>query len=211
VIRVLVCAASPLTRAGLESLITSGSDLQVVSRHEHIADVAHALDRVHPDVLVVAIEDDIEQANADLTMALSSLRIPTVAVITHKSDSAWAGELLRAGVRAILPIDVAADEMRAAVAAAANNLATIHADFLASVFSMAPLRSIDGTPAHLTARERDVLQMMADGVGNKTIAHRLGISMHTVKFHVGSIMAKLHATSRTEAVTLGIRRGLILL
>ncbi len=65
--------------------------------------------------------------------------------------------------------------------------------------------------AQLTARERDVLQMLADGQGNKTIARRLGISMHTVKFHVGSIMSKLHATSRTEAVTMGIRQGLILL
>jgi DNA-binding CsgD family transcriptional regulator len=63
----------------------------------------------------------------------------------------------------------------------------------------------------LTPREIEVLGMLAEGLGNKTIARRLGISEHTVKFHVGSILAKLDASSRTEAVTLGARRGLIML
>ncbi|HKC74673.1 MAG TPA: response regulator transcription factor, partial [Chloroflexota bacterium] len=63
----------------------------------------------------------------------------------------------------------------------------------------------------LTPREIEVLGMLAEGLGNKTIARRLGISEHTVKFHVGSIFAKLDASSRTEAVTLGARRGLIML
>jgi DNA-binding CsgD family transcriptional regulator len=61
----------------------------------------------------------------------------------------------------------------------------------------------------LTPRETEVLRMLAEGAGNKQIARRLGISEHTVKFHVGSILAKLNAASRTEAVTLGVRRGLI--
>jgi DNA-binding NarL/FixJ family response regulator len=63
----------------------------------------------------------------------------------------------------------------------------------------------------LTPRELEVFAMLAEGVGNKTIAWKLGISEHTVKFHVASIMSKLHATSRTEAVAIGIRRGLIML
>jgi DNA-binding NarL/FixJ family response regulator len=63
----------------------------------------------------------------------------------------------------------------------------------------------------LTPREIEVLGMLAEGLGNKTIARRLGISEHTVKFHVGSIFTKLNASSRTEAVTLGARQGLIML
>lgn len=63
----------------------------------------------------------------------------------------------------------------------------------------------------LTPREIEVLVMLAEGTGNKVIARHLGISEHTVKFHVGSILAKLNASSRTEAVTLGVRQGLILL
>ena len=63
----------------------------------------------------------------------------------------------------------------------------------------------------LTKREREVLQMLAAGLGNKEIAAKLNISDHTAKFHVGSILGKLGAASRTEAVALGIRRGLVLL
>ena len=63
----------------------------------------------------------------------------------------------------------------------------------------------------LTAREMEVLGMLADGLGNKIIAARLGISAHTAKFHVASIMAKLGAGSRTEAVTIGMRRGLVVI
>ena len=63
----------------------------------------------------------------------------------------------------------------------------------------------------LTAREIEVLGMLAEGLGNKTIAVRLGISTHTAKFHVASILAKLGAGSRTEAVTVGMRRGLVVI
>jgi NarL family two-component system response regulator YdfI len=63
----------------------------------------------------------------------------------------------------------------------------------------------------LTARERDVLQMLSQGLGNKEIAARLKISEHTVKFHVASILGKLGASTRTEAVSVALRRGLILL
>jgi DNA-binding NarL/FixJ family response regulator len=63
----------------------------------------------------------------------------------------------------------------------------------------------------LTAREIEVLRLLAEGAANKEIAYRLGISDHTAKFHISSILAKVGAASRTEAVTLGIRMGLIVL
>ena len=75
-----------------------------------------------------------------------------------------------------------------------------------------PVRAVTLEPAEsLTARERQVLQMLAGGLGNKEIAARLKISEHTAKFHVASILGKLSAASRTEAVAIGLRRGLILL
>lgn len=212
VIRVLICASSALTLAGLESMIASAAELQVVARHQRLADAAHDIDRAHPDVIVVAFDDDMEAAINELGGLFASARIPVVAMIANKTESAWAAELVPAGVRAVLPLDVGSEEMHAAIAAAARNLVSVHADFIPALFSRAAsVRGVDGKPTHLTARERDVLQMMADGLANKTIAQRIGISTHTVKFHVGSIMSKLNATSRTEAVTLGIRRGLILL
>jgi len=75
-------------------------------------------------------------------------------------------------------------------------------------------RPVGGGPvsevgAQLTAREREVLRLMADGLGNKGIATALGISSHTAKYHVASVLAKLDAQSRTEAVTKGLREGLL--
>jgi two-component system, NarL family, nitrate/nitrite response regulator NarL len=67
--------------------------------------------------------------------------------------------------------------------------------------------AVSGMP--LTAREREILEMMADGASNRAIASRLAISRHTVKFHVAAILAKLGARSRTEAVALALRRGLL--
>ena len=75
----------------------------------------------------------------------------------------------------------------------------------------APRKIIDNSLDALTNREIEVLGMIAEGLGNKTIAYRLGISEHTVKFHIASIFGKLGANSRTEAVTVALRRGLILL
>jgi len=79
---------------------------------------------------------------------------------------------------------------------------------LAGVAAPAPAAAETRT---LTARELEVLRMMAEGAANKTIAWKLNISEHTAKFHVASILTKLNASTRTEAVTVGIRRGLILL
>ena len=72
-------------------------------------------------------------------------------------------------------------------------------------------RPVTDLAEELTPRETEVLQMLANGLANKAIAARLSISEHTVKFHVASILGKLGAGSRTEAVTLGIRRGIVLL
>ncbi len=76
--------------------------------------------------------------------------------------------------------------------------------------ALIPQRQEDSPPDEiLTPRESEVLQLLADGLGNKEIAMRLNVSEHTIKFHIGSILGKLGATSRTEAVTRGLRSGLI--
>jgi len=125
-------------------------------------------------------------------------------------DPGWSAELFRLGVRAILPPDASAAEIAAAVEAAAAGLAAIDPAELEAMLSEAPVQPVaDAGP--LTPRELEVLRMLADGAANKTIAWQLQISEHTAKFHVAQILAKLNAGTRTEAVTLGIRKGLILL
>ena len=111
----------------------------------------------------------------------------------------------------MLPPDASAAEIVAAIHAAAAGMALVDpADLERWIAAASPAVAAD-TGAPLTARELEVLRMLAEGAANKTIAWKLGISEHTVKFHVAQILAKLNAGTRTEAVTVGVRRGLILL
>src|SRR5437588_9550230 len=120
--------------------------------------------------------------------------------------------LLRSGVRAILSRESDPDDVLSAIYAAYDGLvllSTPTAVSLAAVYGDQPLEVEDELSEEITSRETDVLKMLAEGLVNKDIATRLGISEHTVNFHISSILDKLGASTRTEAVTLGIRRGLI--
>jgi NarL family two-component system response regulator YdfI len=136
-----------------------------------------------------------------------------VILLSGQPKTAWLSKALRAGVRAVLPRDVAPEQLRAALEAAAAGLVVIHPSELDTVLSatIGPSAPLDELLEPLTRREREVLQMLAAGLANKKIAVRLAISDHTVKFHVASILGKLGASTRTEAVSAGIRRGLVML
>src|SRR5690348_122775 len=113
-------------------------------------------------------------------------------------------------VRAYLPADAAAAEILAAITAAGQGLVVltqVQAERLLPARS--PRETLPRLVEALTPREIEVLRLMADGLVNKEIADRLGISEHTAKFHVASILGKLQASSRTDAVARGMRRGLI--
>jgi DNA-binding NarL/FixJ family response regulator len=129
-------------------------------------------------------------------------------------DRAESAAALRAGAAAVLPRSAGAAELQLAIAAVQHGL------LLAPAESFAPPEveeelgrgsTIDDGPAALTAREREVLRLLAEGATNKQIARRLELSVHTVKFHVGSILDKLDATGRTDAVAHAVRLGLLLL
>jgi DNA-binding NarL/FixJ family response regulator len=118
------------------------------------------------------------------------------------------GTTLRAGVHGLLPRQATESEISGAVAAVAAGLVAVHPQFLDSVSTRAIPLDLDEP---LTPREIEVLTLLAEGVANKEIAYRLGISEHTVKFHVASLLDKLHAATRTEAVSIGLRGGLIIM
>src|SRR5205823_10818692 len=100
----------------------------------------------------------------------------------------------------------------AAVTAAAAGLVAVAHEWTASLRGAFGVeRGAQGTGEALTPREMEVLRLIAEGLGNKQIAGRLAISEHTVKFHVGSVFAKIRASTRAEAVIIGARRGLIVL
>jgi len=106
----------------------------------------------------------------------------------------------------VLRRDTSAPELVAAIEAVAAGLVVLHPDAVPR-----PAGSTPGAAEPLTRREREILALLADGLGNKVIAARLGISDHTVKAHVGAIFDKLHVGTRAEAVALGLRLGLIAL
>ena len=206
-IRVLIAAPSAIIRAGLESLVRSSPTLELVGSEPGLANLQSIVDREQPDVVLADLGFPQEDGPPPELLAAA-------AVVLLVSDPRGTIEALRSGVRAVLPRDVSAAEMLAAIEAAAAGLAVLHPGDLQAILPTLPradpaISSDSGEP--LTPRELEVFAMLAEGTGNKTIAWKLGISEHTVKFHVASIMGKLNATSRTEAVAIGIRRGLILL
>jgi DNA-binding NarL/FixJ family response regulator len=176
--------------------------------------LTHQAEDLQPDVVLAELELPDDETLAVLLALGASSHPAAVVVLMDDAQSAWAAEALRIGVRAILPRQASAGEIVAAIEAAAAGLVVLHREALESLLlipASAP-RALPASPNQaLTPREIEVLGMLAEGLGNKAIAWRLDISEHTVKFHVGSILAKLNASSRTEAVTLGIRQGLIML
>jgi len=198
--RLLIAAASAVVRAGLEALAASNPALELAGAFPDLSSV----DALRPDVVLTAAP------LADLAPA-ANRHAPAYVLLTGEEQPAWTAEALRLGVRAMLPRDASAAQILAAVEAAAAGLAVMVPADLEPLLHAAPQPQSAPETAALTPRELEVLRLMAEGAANKTIAWKLNISEHTVKFHVASIFAKLNAGTRTEAVTQGVRRGLILL
>lgn len=195
-IRVLIVAPSAVMRSGLETLVSSSPGLELAGSYPDLEEVGQA----SWPVLVLS------------TIPPNEVQPPTV-LLSSDAQPAWTPDLLRMGVRAILSRDAGASEILAAIEAAAGGFAAIDPKELESLLgTAAPVAAPASTEsAVLTARELEVLRMLAEGAANKNIAWKLGISEHTVKFHVAAILSKLGASTRTEAVTIGIRKGLILI
>ena len=211
-IRVFIVAASPLIRAGLHSMLAD-SRVDIVGSAADLESISGQLVDVEPDVVLVEAAADAQE---ELLNALEDAEVAQeypVMLLSEQPKTAWLSKVLRAGVRAVLPPDVAAEQLRAALEAAAAGLVVIHPSELDTVLSAAigPSAPLDELLEPLARREREVLQMLAAGLANKEVAARLAISDHTVKFHVASILGKLGASTRTEAVSAGIRRGLVML
>lgn len=112
-------------------------------------------------------------------------------------------QMMRTGISGIVSIDIAAAKFKATLNAISNGLRVVDPALLREDFQA----HANSSREELTHREQEVLKMMGDGLSNKEISSRLGISTHTVKFHISSILGKLGAASRTEAVSIGVRTG----
>jgi DNA-binding NarL/FixJ family response regulator len=212
VIRVFIVAASPLARAGLQSLFRE-QDVEIAGSAPNFESLANQMADLEADIVLVEASGEELEVVID-SLAASQLAFEAaIVILSDHSEPRRFAEALRAGVRSVLPSDIPPDQLVAALEAAAMGLIVMHPGEVDAMFPAAPPASqpLAELTEPLTPRESEVLQMLASGLANKEIAARLAISEHTVKFHVASILGKLGAGSRTEAVSLGIRRGLILL
>ena len=201
-----MAADSAVVRAGLEALIRQTPSLSLAGGvpPDRLLD---QIGELEPDVVLV--ESTRGQEGTLESLFHSG---PAFVLLAEDEDIATIGEDLRSGLRAALPRRASAEEIVAAIEAAAQGLVVLHPDILTALQRTEPSRRSSGElDGALTAREIEVLGMLAEGLANKNIAFRLGISEHTVKFHIASIFTKLNASSRAEAVAIGMRQGLILL
>jgi DNA-binding NarL/FixJ family response regulator len=193
VIHVLLSVSSPALRAGLQALLSSDKAIRVMN-----------------DSLEEAAEADVVIASAPaVTLADGELESPSAAATLFLSDNPLNVRELRRSFRVwgVLPADASGEELIAAVHALSQGL--IVGTFTLLFESESESEPLSHGP--LTDRESEVLGLLSKGLANKQIAMALGISEHTVKFHVSSIYTKLNVTNRTEAVREGLRGGWIAL
>ena len=196
----LVVSDDPLVRSGLASLLAGQPGIVVEGQMSPDELPAEAGE---PEVAVWDAGSGSSGLDHLDERAARSLRV--LAVL---ADEAQAAEALGSGARGVVLRDVGAPRLAAAVRAVAEGLMVLDAGAAESV--LRPRPPAPATIEHLTPREQEVLQLLAQGLSNKVIAARLGISDHTVKFHVNAILGKLGAQSRTEAIAQAARLGLVL-
>jgi DNA-binding NarL/FixJ family response regulator len=209
-IRVAVVARSPVVRARLSRLIEDGGRFglgAVLDGPEGLADIDGAGREILPADVVVA---DLDEASAFAWEAACAAEdLPPLVALMHGEPAARVASHLELRGGALLSPGASLSALCAAVEAAAVGLLSIETGTFVTGARLRPESDGDTPGEALTDREWEVLQLLADGHSNKAIARLLGVSEHTAKFHVSSVLSKLDAATRTEAVSVAIRRGLI--
>lgn len=208
-LHILVIAASSERRRVLAAISSNAAQARITTSPGTSLNLAY-LQQIAPDAVVVDV-DNPETASAVIRAAEGLPHGTGVIALADNPDPHWVTTALEAGTNAILSRDVTSEEMSLAIMAAEAGLILLHPSSIQDLGTqnLNPSRPSPALVEALTAREREVLRLVSEGLGNKEIASRLDISDHTVKFHISSILGKLGATSRTEAVSQGIRRGII--
>jgi DNA-binding NarL/FixJ family response regulator len=203
VLRIWVAADDPLARAGLAALLAGLPGLLVVGQDSAatLPDVAAGDADAQANLILwdTGLELDGEPFDEPFGRA-----VPVVALVAEAGSAA---EAWRMGCRGILSRGLDVEALPAALAAVAAGLVVVSPVLAGALAARA--QEPEPGDVELTPRETAVLALLAEGLTNKAIAQRLGISDHTVKFHVNAILSKLDAQSRTDAVVRATRRGLL--
>ncbi|MDI3340285.1 MAG: response regulator transcription factor [Sphaerobacter sp.] len=198
-----------MTRAGLTALLDTTPEVAVAGVADDVAAALAEVEATAPDVVLLAPDNEVEGWLEDLTRLTDGAGLPPILLLVDAPEVA--PEALRSGITGLLLRDAEPEEIVAALRAAALGLTVLDRRAAELVTTGPAPRPAPGAGEPLTPREREILQLIAHGLPNKSIAAELGISEHTVKFHVGSILGKLGAASRAEALARAARAGLIVL
>lgn len=204
--RILIIANNMLARLGLAAMLTEWEQAQVIGQTALTDSLADEITRWQPDAALIEYS-----ATADRRYYEALQGLPTVALLADPTQAAGGvAALAGCGAYGLLLNDTDTDAISSALQAVHTGLIALD-PLLAPDLMSAPFDPDADASAALTPREREVLQLMAEGLPNKTIGARLNISANTVKFHINAILSKLDAQSRTEAVVRATRLGLIIL
>ena len=206
-IRVVIADDHALVRSGLQSILSIFDDIELVAQAENGAEAVSLCEQVMPDVVLM----DLVMPGMDGAAATAEIlgRCPGTKVIalTSFTDGELIESTLRAGAIGYLIKNASGDQLAAAIRAADLGRPTLAPE--ATEVLVHAITAHERSGRDLTARERQVLRLMAQGLTNIEIAERLVISTSTAKTHVSSIISKLGVTSRTEAATMAVRQRII--
>jgi DNA-binding NarL/FixJ family response regulator len=215
-IKVIIAAESALARRGIEQLLR-GPGVEIVASIASLSALDAEPEQPDSADMIIATAEPSHFAGLLQKLAETEIfRDLPVVLLAEILDPPTTTRALRMGARAVLPADLARSQLLPALEAVARGFvvampAEPEIIVAASQNPASITNGVEELLEPLTPREHEVLRMLALGLANKEIAARLNISEHTVKFHVAAILGKLGAASRTEAVALGIRHGLVLL
>jgi DNA-binding NarL/FixJ family response regulator len=209
-VAIAIVSTDPVLRRDLAQVLRGEPMITAVS----VVDDPDAVMTDQDQLGVILVDALSRKQLADLQIQDGKLAI--IALLDGADDVQTSRDALQAGARAILSRSAGGEEIVATIKAVMGGLAVLPYELAQTLFDGGSLGGesmdrVDRAHARLTPRELEVLTAMADGASNKVIARRLGISVHTVKFHVAGILAKLRADSRTEAVMRAAQLGLVML
>jgi DNA-binding NarL/FixJ family response regulator len=204
VIRILSADDHPLLRSGIATLISTRPDMQLVGEASNGKEAVQLHRELRPDVTLMDLQmPDMSGVDA-ITAIRSEDPSARIIVLTTYSGDTLAQRALKAGARAYVLKSLVRTEILDTIRLVYEGEKRVQADVAAEIAKHT-------ADAALTAREIEVLQLVASGFANKEISFRLSINEETTKTHIKNILAKLGARDRTHAVTLGLKRGIIVL
>lgn len=198
----LIMTPSLRRRDWLSKCLESEDGIRVAGTAATFPLLRSLMSETSADILLIELQPQTQYGSVREWL-LQFLDLTPVVLLIPEPDTAIFNLMRNAGTGGLLQSNAASDQILQALKAVASGLTVFDG-------ALAPQPSDDEPLAEqLTPREGEVLRLLADGLGNREIAEKLGISEHTIKFHIRSILGKLGAASRTEAVTRGLRSGLI--